>query len=125
MSNIDKAARIVRDLSEVDGETIGYAHAHNIARALADAGLLAEDLPEPDLDHRDPAHRAEFEAWWEGPVPDVWNKGLPDVFTVQVFPDKPEVGLYLDLEPLEPFSPQEARKLAYSLLAAANYTEEE
>lgn len=94
-----------------------------IAQDLADAGLLAPDLPDPDLDHRDPAHRAEFEAWWEGPVPDVWNKGLPDVFTVQVFPDKPEVGLYLDLEPFEPFSPQEARKLAYALLAAAQHQE--
>ncbi|WP_273407849.1 hypothetical protein [Corynebacterium ureicelerivorans] len=48
MSNIDKAAQIIRDSSEVDGETLGYAHSHNIANDLADAGLIAPDLPKPD-----------------------------------------------------------------------------
>ena len=48
MSNLDKAAQMIRDLSEVDGETLGYAHVHNIAQDLADAGLLAPELPEPE-----------------------------------------------------------------------------
>ena len=48
MNNIDKAAQIIRDSSEVDGETLGYAHSHNIANDLADAGLIAPDLPKPD-----------------------------------------------------------------------------
>ena len=47
MNNIDKAAQIIRDSSEVDGETLGYAHSHNIANDLADAGLIAPDLPQP------------------------------------------------------------------------------
>ena len=47
MNNIDKAAQIIRDSSEVDGETLGYAHSHNIANDLADAGLITPDLPEP------------------------------------------------------------------------------
>lgn len=100
MTNFDRAAQLIERVYNSGG------YSHITADALVAAGLLAPDLPEPDLDNRDPADRAEFEAWWEDPVPDVWNQNLPDVFTVQVFPDKPEVGLYFDLEPFQPFSPR-------------------
>ena len=107
MSNIDKAARIVRDLSEVDGETIGYAHAHNIAHALADEGLLMPELPEPWL-HTPPDTFA-----WEAPENIIAKRDRGTV----------------ELGPYTWCTPTQARDLALALLAAAilaaaNYSEE-
>lgn len=119
-SNREKAAEVI-DRLRAEGKG-----SYLTALELADAGLLAPDLPDPDLDNRDPVHRAEFESWWgEGPVPSVWNQNLPGGFMVQVFPDRPEVQMSEDGEPMEPFSPRDARALALALLAAANHAEEE
>lgn len=121
MSIIDKAARVIAD-HNADGVC---NEPECIAGDLARAGLLAPNLPEPDLDHRDPEHRAEYKTLWEGPVPNMWYEGLPDYLTVQTFPDNPDVQMNDNGVPMEPFSPEEARRLAYALLAAADHAEEE
>lgn len=102
MSNIDKAARIVRDLSEVDGETIGYAHAHNIAHALADAGLLMPELPEPTS------------SGWEVGTPLVKEVTLGVGAKVALLPQGVE---FQETH----ITPTEARDLALALLTAAQY----
>ena len=121
MSIIDKAAQVISD-HNADGVC---NEPECIAGDLARAGLLAPDLPEPDLDHRRPAYCAIRRKWWgEGPVPDVWFEGLPYDLTVQIFPDRPEVQMTDNEEPMmEPFSPEEARHLALALLAAAQWAE--
>lgn len=128
MSNIERAVEIIFATEKrVQGHTydLDVAKVRAYLLALDHAGLLIPDLPAPDIDHRDPEHCAEYKAFWEGPVLDVWNTNLPGDFTVQVFPDRPEVQMYEDGEPMEPFSPEEARRLAHVLLAAANQAEEE
>ena len=102
MTNIDEATQIIRDLSDVDGETIGYAHAHNIASYLADAGLIMTELPKPWL------HRP-FDSY-------VWATTEPVIAAC----DRNVVvlGSY-------EWTPAQARELALALMAAANYTEEE
>ena len=132
MSNIDEATLVIADVIESEGGNpalhidLGYM-TDVIAQGLARAGLLAPNLPEPDLDHRRPAYCAIRRKWWgEGPVPDVWFEGLPYDLTVQIFPDRPEVQMTDNEEPMmEPFSPEEARRLAHALLAAANHAEGE
>lgn len=95
MGTIDDTARLIQDRSEVDGETLGYAHSHNIANALAEAGLLAPDLPAKDE--------------WDG-VTLILREGkttvVKDVFTDTIY------------------SIPGARMHALDLLAAANYAEE-
>lgn len=118
-SNREKAAEVI-DRLRAEGKG-----SYLTALELADAGLLQPDQPAPDLDNSDPTYRAKYKEQWEGPVPSVWNKNLPGGFTVQVFPDRPEVQMSEDGEPMEPFSPQEARALALALLAASNHAEEE
>ena len=108
MSNMEKAAQMIRDLSEVDGETLGYAHVHNIAQALADAGLLAPDLPEPDK-----TGILVQDARW-------WLLGGPDDPSVWAAPDSPV--MVQRIEPGE-LTPDEAREVAHALLAAADYSE--
>lgn len=107
MNSIDKAVQVIYD--EVNqtwerGEILTTAgEAERLANALADAGLLAPDLPKPS------------------PGPDgalLWNSE-----TVWIEDD--EVAVYIDItESFGWMTPNEARQLAYALLAAANYSEE-
>lgn len=121
MNNIDTVKGILQHMITPENPT----HVQDIANELADAGLLMPDLPAPDLSADDPKHQAKHRALWGGEVPNVWNKGLPSELTLQTFPDDPDVAMYRDLEPEEPFSPSEARQLAYALLSAADYAEEQ
>ena len=91
------------------------------ATLLDKFNLLAPDLPEPDHDTRDPKWRSEYKEDYGYSAPDVWctNPWL----SVGVFPGNNEVTIWDDGEPLEPFSIAKARKLAYCLLAAAQYAE--
>lgn len=73
-----------------------------VAQALADAGLLAPNLPEPE-----PADDGAL-TWAEG---DVW---VEDDDT-NVYTDRPRKWAML--------SPHEARALGLALLAAADYSE--
>lgn len=84
------------------------ADTDDAARALADAGLLAPELPEPN-DHSvfAPAGRGWLLNDENGPV--VWTAPGGTVMVQRVEPG--------DL------TPDDARDLAYALLAAANYAE--
>lgn len=107
MSNMEKAAQMIRDLSEVDGETLGYAHVHNIAQALADAGLLAPDLPEPQ------EHGGKLV--WPLADPDEWAVSLHDGW----------VRLSDERGAIFTASRKLARDLGHIFLAAGNHTEGE
>lgn len=110
MSNLDKAAQMIRDLSEVDGETLGYAHVHNIAQDLADAGLLAPDLPEPSRGMT--PHGA---VWYlDGSIGDIRRTGSRIVVFGNDYRRRP-FRLVLTEEEME--------TIARALLAAANYDE--
>ena len=116
MSKQDQVAQAIvmcafRELSVRD--TAEHLEAH---------GLLAPDLPEPDHDTRDPKWQSEYREDYGYPAPDVWctNPWL----SVGIFPGENEIRVWDGGEPLEPFSITEARKLAYSLLAAISYAEE-
>lgn len=129
MNNLDKAAELI--LPYIGGcaecDRIGDAcldcvrEAKEAAKDVAEAGLLAPDLPEPDHDTRDPKWRAEYEEEYGYSAPDVWCKD--PWLSVGVFPGSNEITIWDGGEKLEPFSIAEARKLAYCFLAAANHAE--
>ena len=125
MSNVEKMLAAWLTALREDDPYLDMPDPYWLAEEISESGLLAPELPEPDLDHRDPEHCAEYKTWWEGPVPDVWFEGLPNGLTVQAFPRRPEVQMAEVGEPMEPFSLGEARSLAHALLAAANRAEGE
>lgn len=111
MNNRDRAAEVIRTWqarhkTEMDNNTDWAAQ--NLAGDLADAGLLAPDLPE--------ASKANF-------VPDgkEWLPGGPHGPSIWTAPDSTVM-----VQRLEPgdLTPEEAREVAHALLAAANYSEE-
>ena len=105
MSNFDRAVKTLNDV----GEYIDYLEG-NIAyvTALQAAGLLMPDLPEPEVRHLEEVN-TDVLAWKS---------------------DHIEVGVYknriaMDDPPKGSMSPAEARELAHTLLAAADYAEKE
>ncbi|HAT6582871.1 TPA: hypothetical protein JAK83_002453 [Corynebacterium striatum] len=112
MTNIDKAADLLyqrsKELLGVDSDAAHRACQEH-AQALADAGLLTPELPEPN----DPGIF----------VPDGkgWIPGGPHGPSVWTAPGSP-----IMVQRIEPgdLTSDEARKLAYALLAAANHAEE-
>lgn len=117
MSNLDKAAELILpyigDCAECD--RIGDAcldcirEAKDAAKDIAEAGLLTPDLPEAnDLDISAPDEKLWLPC---GPTgPSVWARPGGRVRVRRIEPG--------DL------TPDEARGVAYALLAAANYSEE-
>ena len=110
MSNIDKAGQVIYD--EVNktwerGEILTAAgEAERLANALADAGLLAPDLPEAnDAGIIVPGGKGWLPQGLTGPS--VWTAPGGRVMVQRVEPG--------DL------TPKEARDFAYTVLAAANY----
>lgn len=108
MNNRDKAAHIIDQWTQEGYElnsAVGSPHA--ITERLADAGLLAPDLPE--------ASKANF-------VPDgkEWLPGGPHGPSIWTAPDSTVM-----VQRLEPgdLTPEEAREVAHALLAAANFSE--
>lgn len=74
-----------------------------IAQDLADANLLAPDLPEPS-----PGEEGALE----------WSDG-------EIWIEDDEAAVYIDVtKSFSRMTPNEARRLAHALLAAANYSEE-
>ena len=59
-TNIDRAAEVIADALR-PAFSIADGIGHDLARILADAGLLAPDLPEPTMDMADP-HLAVWES---------------------------------------------------------------
>ena len=109
MSTIDKAAAVIEEWAQ-DGyelnSVVGSPHA--IAVHLDVAGLLAPDLPEPN----DPdIFVPQGKGWLPGGAygPSVWTAPGSMVMVQRVEPG--------DL------TPEEARALAYAILAAADYAE--
>ena len=74
-----------------------------IAQDLADAGLLAPDLPEPK-------HASDGAMVWSDG--EIWIEDDDD----DIYTDLPKSTSWM--------TPNEARNLAHALLAAANYVEE-
>lgn len=120
MSNLDKAAQMIRDLSEVDGETLGYAHVHNIAQDLADAGLLAPELPEFRSDYSSVEVPARSTLIGHD---DDCVRYSRDTVLVGTWHGEVEFSLGKYGEVSVYMSTEQARDLAYALLAAANYAE--
>mgnify|MGYP006995033306 CR=1 FL=1 len=103
MNNRDRAADVIRAHG-----TDPCREPECIAQDLADEGLLAPDLPEPD--------EADFVPGGKG-----WLPGGPHGPSIWTAPDSTVM-----VQRIEPgdLTPAEARKVAHALLAAANYTEE-
>lgn len=85
-------------------------HPHDAVEALAKAGLIMTDLPEPSYTVTE--CEEEYPVWEPGSGYSI-EKEAPGEVTVSYHG-----------EPAEPLTPQEARELAHALLAAANHTEE-
>ncbi|WP_288833706.1 hypothetical protein [uncultured Corynebacterium sp.] len=105
-TNIDRAADIIYDT--LSGQYGDFCIPTDAAEALADAGLIAPDLPEPD----DPSI---FVPGGKG-----WLPGGPDGPSVWTAP-----GGTVMVQRIEPgdLTPDEAREVAHALLAAANHAE--
>lgn len=119
MTNLHRALEAITAAN--DGFTAPEAIPEKDLDNLHRAGLITPDLPEPDHDTRDPEWRSEYREDYGYPAPDVWctNPWL----SVGVFPGENEIRVWDGGEPLEPFSIEEAQKLAYCLLAAISYAE--
>lgn len=114
MNNIDKAGQVIYDEANQmweRGEILTAAgEAERIANALADAGLLAPDLPEAnDLDIPVPNAKAWLPCGLTGPS--VWTAPGGRIMVQRVEPG--------DL------TPAEARFFALAVLAAAQYAKEQ
>ncbi|MHB2251404.1 hypothetical protein [Corynebacterium aurimucosum] len=126
MTNYDRALRVL-EAARRPGEM--RIHPNDAVEALAQAGLLAEDLPAPDRDMRDQWWKAEYEAAWDSPhAPSIWD--TTTLYEVGAFPGDPDITIWYDGEPLEPFSIDEVRALRLALhaaeqTAAAQHTKEE
>ena len=105
MSNFDRA---VKALNDVDEAIDHLADNEAYVTALEAAGLLMPDLPEPEVRHLEEVN-TDVLAWKS---------------------DRIEVGVYKNRiamdDPIESgMTPDESRRLALALLAAANYAEKE
>lgn len=110
MRNAEKAARVIDQWTQEGYElnsAVGNPYA--IVERLAGAGLLAPDLPEPN-DHRVFVPRGQKWALGGEFGPSVWTAPNLQVMVQHIEPGK--------------LTPNEARQVAYALLAAANYSEE-
>ena len=94
MSNIDRAAKVI--LNHRGGT---WSTSVETAHALADAGLLAPELPQPNPEHDD----------------------YTDFGNVWIEHDEPQ-RIYTDIDDL---TPEEAEALGLALLAAAQHTREQ
>lgn len=106
MSNVDEAANVI-DAALPVGSHITKVFGESAAQALADAGLLAPNLPQPDYTSAD--GKSSWDLTCKAFV-DSWHPaGSPMVF----LGSDGKLGL----------TPTEARKLAHMLLAAADYAQ--
>ena len=113
MSNVERAADVIYDT--LNGQYGDFRFPTDAAQALADAGLLAPDLPEPQR------------AWDDDEAPLMWK--ITDDFNslavviVERLPDTP-VQLETFNTVAKRLTIEQARRAAHALLAAANHAEE-
>jgi len=110
MTNIDRAARTVWEASRGAGEPLSAIASDYIAAALADAGLLMPELPEPQLVPTGMEDRV-YLSWRSDPVDVEQSARITELFT----PGESFPILSLDAD--------ESRCLGLRLLAAANHAE--
>lgn len=111
MDNKDQAANIIAH-SLKNGDSPA-----RIARHLADYGILADDLPAPTHDMRDPKWQAQYEDDWDDPnAPSIWDTTA--LYEVGVFPGDNTITIWDDGEPLEPLTTDEAKRFRLALHAA-------
>ena len=101
MTNIERAAGIIRAMVKIENQT----HDTDVAQALDADGLLMPDLPEPTM------RSAHNEPRWIACDTEIETAGYEQRVLVH------DVDISWDL------SLDDARDLAYALLAAANYAE--
>lgn len=105
MNNLEKAARII-ERTVLGKQTTAPSTALAITQALAEAGLLMPDLPEPDKNSS-----TGTPVWWEN-----------DTLGVTVYPDG-EIGMMVGWGKEARYTAATAREQALALLAAANHAE--
>lgn len=108
MTNIDRAAQVIDTWIQDHTLTLDTGNPHYLASALADAGLLAPELPEPS----NPGIFVPNGAGWlpGGPDgPSVWTAPHGRIMVQRIEPGE--------------LTPDEARELALALLAAAERAE--
>ena len=105
MSNFDRAVEALNDVDVFYGALVGN---ENYATVLEERGLLAPDLPRPEVRHLEEVN-TDVLAWKSDHIE-------VGVYKNQIAMDDPRKGS---------MSPAEARELAYALLAAADYAEKE
>lgn len=122
MTNLNQAAHLIMEAareSELPTET-----AVNAVEALANAGLLAPELPAPTHDMRDPKWQKEYEAAWDNPhAPSIWDATA--LYEVGVFPGDNTITIWHDGLPLEPFTINEVKKLRQALHSAEHTAKEQ
>ncbi|WP_130841630.1 hypothetical protein [Corynebacterium neomassiliense] len=107
MTNIDRAAEVLRNTSVVTPHRGMDSNASTtFAQALADAGLLAPDLPEPDG-----KGYTGHPTWCADAVEP--RGGLVEIYH----------GGYANGENEDIYTPSEAREFALGILAAADHAE--
>lgn len=123
-NNAEKAAFVINE-TYADEYVKPHMTPLAVAQALADAGLLMPELPEPDCRHDDPEYREEYsDAWGTSNAPDAWEVREFPLFSLGVFPGHDEVTIWNeDGYPYATIDPASARCMAYSLLAAAECAE--
>lgn len=95
-----------------------------IATLLDMFNLLAEGLPEPDRDMRDPQWQAQYEDDWDDPeAPSIWDATA--LYEVGVFPGDDTITIWDDGEPMEPLTIDEAKRFRLALHAAEQTAKEQ
>lgn len=123
MTNFDRAVKAIEHAAKR-----GYTP-EQTARLLNAFELLADDLPAPTYDMRDPKWQAQYEEDWDNPeAPSIWD--TTTLVEVGVFPSDNTITIWDDGEPMEPLTIDEAKALRQALhaaeqTAAAQHTKEE
>ncbi|APT87410.1 hypothetical protein [Corynebacterium flavescens] len=130
MSNLEKAVEIIAEARRT-APRVRDMQDHvspHIAQALADAGLLAPDLPTPTMTPESHPGWAQWhrEEWDSEPPEAVWQTPGKDEWWISY---SKEYGLYggwteFPEEALEGLNPEDMKAIAGVFLAAANYAEE-
>lgn len=111
MNNQERAAEVMRDAYN-SPHLSPMHHCEILTQALADAGLLTPDLPEPEVVEEGKPY---------------WYSSTYGISVGQLTKDSPKNVLFWDSEPggVAYDSVEGARELAYALFAAAKLAEEQ